>query len=93
MAAPVWTCMWYGRTAGSPIGTVLMSFSGFKVGDLIKIKGVNRSIGLIIRIDNEMMTVSWFLNGYIGIVSHVCFDDLEKVEDGDFTDRFGDKGQ
>jgi hypothetical protein len=48
---------------------------------------------LIIRIDNEMMTVSWFLNGYIGIVSHICFDDLEKVEDGDFTDRFGDKGQ
>ena len=43
--------------------------------------------------DNEMMTVSWFLNGYIGTVSHICFDDLERVEDGDFTDRFSDKSE
>ena len=70
-----------------------MSLSRFKVGDLIKIKGVNMSIGLVIRIDNEMMTVSWFLNGYIGTVKHICFDDLEKVKDGDFTDRFSDKGE
>jgi hypothetical protein len=75
------------------IGIVLMSLPRFRVGDLIKIKGLNKSIGLVIRIDNEMITVSWFLNGYIGMVSHVCFDDLEKVKDGDFTDRFSDKSE
>ena len=74
-------------------GIVLMSLPRFKVGDLIKIKGVNKSIGLVIRMDNEMMTVSWFLNGYIGTVSHICFDDLERVEDGDFTDRFSNKSE
>lgn len=74
-------------------GIVRMSLPRFKVGDLIKIKGLNKSIGLVIRIDNEIMTVSWFLNGYIGTVKHICFDDLEKVKDGDFTDRFSDKSE
>jgi hypothetical protein len=67
-----------------------MSLSRFKVGDLIKIKDVGESIGLVIAIEEEILVVSWFVNGYIGIVKHVFFEDLE-VRDEEAKDRFGSK--
>ena len=66
--------------AGSPFGIVLMSLSRFKVGDLIKIKGVGASIGLVVAIEEKILVVSWFVNGYVGIVRHVFFEDLEVVD-------------
>jgi len=67
-----------------------MSLSRFKVGDLIKIKDVGESIGLVIAIEEEILVVSWFVNGYIGIVKHVFFEDLEVIDE-EVKDRFGSK--
>jgi len=67
-----------------------MSLSRFKVGDLIKIKDVGESIGLVIAIEEEILVVSWFVNGYIGIVKHVFFEDLEVIDE-EAKDRFGSK--
>ncbi len=67
-----------------------MSLSRFKVGDLIKIKDVGESIGLVIAIEEGILVVSWFVNGYIGIVKHVFFEDLEVIDE-EAKDRFGSK--
>ena len=67
-----------------------MSLSRFKVGDLIKIKDVGESIGLVIAIEEGIFVVSWFVNGYIGIVKHVFFEDLEVIDE-EAKNRFGSK--
>ena len=67
-----------------------MSLSRFKVGDLIKIKDVGESIGLVIAIEEEILVVSWSVNGYIGIVKHVFFEDLEVIDE-EAKNRFGSK--
>tara|TARA_Y100000310_G_scaffold322030_1_gene380520 strand:+ start:1022 stop:1258 length:237 start_codon:yes stop_codon:yes gene_type:complete len=71
-------------------GTDMMSLSRFKVGDLIKIKDVGESIGLVVAIENKVLVVSWFVNGYVGIVRHVFFEDLEVVDE-EIKNRFSDK--
>tara|TARA_Y100000034_G_scaffold7163_1_gene7957 strand:+ start:475 stop:684 length:210 start_codon:yes stop_codon:yes gene_type:complete len=68
----------------------MMSLSRFKVGDLIKIKDVGESIGLVVAIENKVLVVSWFVNGYVGIVRHVFFEDLEVVDE-EIKNRFSDK--
>jgi len=67
-----------------------MSLSRFKVGDLIKIKDVGESIGLVVAIEKKVLVVSWFVNGYVGIVRHVFFEDLEVIDE-EAKNRFGSK--
>ena len=67
-----------------------MTLSRFKVGDLIKIKDVGESIGLVVAIEKKVLVVSWFVNGYVGIVRHVFFEDLEVVDE-EIKNRFSDK--
>ena len=69
-----------------------MSLSRFKVGDLIKIKGVGQSIGLVVAIEDRVLVVSWFVNGYVGLVKHVFFADLEVIDEKN-KGWFGDKGE
>jgi len=75
---------------GGLSGTDMMSLSRFKVGDLIKIKDVGESIGLVVAIEKKVLVVSWFVNGYVGIVRHVFFEDLEVVDE-EIKNRFSDK--
>ena len=77
-------------TGKGGIGIDMMSLSRFKVGDLIKIKGLGESIGLVIAIEDRALVVSWFVNGYVGIVKHVFFEDLEVVDE-EAKDRFSGK--